>query len=100
MLVKILTIVFLSFTLLVIISMLFLIRLMRNEITELRQKLKDQQKEKERMEILESARREQITLAETFEAMKRSIQELADSMKGIRNADNNNAAGDTENKKE
>lgn len=100
MLVKILSIVFLSFTLLVILSMLFLIRLMRNEITELRQKLKDQQKEKERMEILETARREQMTLAETFEAMKRSIQELADSMKGIRNADNNNAAGDTENKKE
>lgn len=100
MLVKILTIVFLSFTLLVILSMLFLIRLMRNEIKELRQKLKYQQKEKERMEILESARREQITLAETFEAMKRSIQELADSMKGIRNADNNNAAGNTENKEE
>lgn len=100
MLVKILSIVFLSFTLLVIISMLFLIRLMRNEITELRQKLKDQQKEKERMEILETARREQMTLAEAFEAMKRSIQELADSMKGIRNADNNNAAGNTENKEE
>ena len=100
MLVKILTIVFLSFTLLVILSMLFLIRLMRNEITELRQKLKYQQKEKERMEILETARREQMTLAETFEAMKRSMQELADSMKGIRNADNTDASGDTENKEE
>lgn len=100
MLVKILTIVFLSFTLLVILFMLFLIRLMRNEIKELRQKLKDQQKEKERIEIRESARREQMTLAEAFEAMKRSIQELADGMKGIRNADNNNAAGNTENKEE
>lgn len=100
MLVKILTIVFLSFTLLVIISMLFLIRLMRNEITELRQKLKDQQKEKERMKIRESARREQTTLVEVFEAMQKSFQEFADSLMGVRNADNNNAAGDTENKKE
>ena len=100
MLVKILSIVFLSFTLLVIISMLFLIRLMRNEIKELRQKLKDQQKEKERIEIRESARREQMTLAEAFEAMNKSMQELADSMKGIKHADNNNAAGNTENKEE
>lgn len=100
MLVKILSIVFLSFTLLVILSMLFLIRLMRNEITELRQKLKDQQKEKERIEIRESARREQMTLAETFEAMNKSMQTLADSLKGFKHADNNNAAGDTENKKE
>ena len=80
--------------------MLFLIRLMRNEITELRQKLKDQQKEKERIEIRESARREQMTLAETFEAMNKSMQTLADSLKGIRNADNTNTSGDTENKEE
>lgn len=100
MLVKILTIVFLSFTLLVIISMLFLIRLMRNEIAELRQKLKDQQKEKERMEIRESARREQTTLAEVFEAMSKSLQEFADSLMGVRNADNSNASGNTENKEE
>ena len=100
MLVKILTIVFLSFTLLVILSMLFLIRLMRNEIKELRQKLKDQQKEKERMEIRESARREQITLAETFEAMNRSMNELADSLKGFKHADNTDASGNTENKEE
>lgn len=100
MLVKILTIVFLSFTLLVILSMLFLIRLMRNEIKELRQKLKDQQKEKERIEIRESARREQTTLAEVFEAMNKSLQEFADSLMGVRNADNNNASGDTENKEE
>lgn len=100
MLVNILSIVFLSFTLLVILSMLFLIRLMRNEITELRQKLKDQQKEKERIEIRESARREQMTLAEAFEAMNKSMQELADSLKGFKHADNNNAAGNTENEKE
>lgn len=100
MLVKILTIVFLSFTLLVIISMLFLIRLMRNEIKELRQKLKDQQKEKERMEIRESARREQMTLAEAFEAMNRSMNELADSLKGFKHADNTDTSRNTENKEE
>ena len=100
MLVKILTIVFLLFTVLFIISLLFLIRLMRNEITELRQKLKDQQKEKERMEIRESARREQMTLAEAFEAMNKSMQQLADSLKGFKHADNTNTSGNTENKEE
>lgn len=100
MLGNILTIIFLSFTVLLIVAQMFLIRLMRNEITELRQKLKDQQKEKERMEIRESARREQMTLAEAFEAMNKSMQQLADSLKGFEHADNNNAAGDTENEKE
>ena len=100
MLVKILAIVFLSFTFLLIIAQLILIRLMRNEITELRGRVKEYQKEKERMEIRESARREQMTLADAFEAMNKSMKELGESLRGFRNDNNNTTAGDSQDEKE